>query len=104
MPEVICFRRERGADLKRVQDELTLDPAVIRNLNQGEHVVYSRDRFKKVNSNGTMGTGMGEDQTRHADPVHSGEVRQPVTPVAEHVAQGVARGAEGTPGGESGNP
>lgn len=97
MPEVYCFRLERQADLDRVRDELRLNPAEIETLNQGEKRVYSRDRFKTVKEqqHGTVGTGVGEDQTGHAHPVHPGPVREPAPPVAPALSQGVAHAGTG---------
>jgi hypothetical protein len=100
LPEVYCFRLERGADLKRVQDELSLDPEKIRVLNQGQFEVYSRDRFKKV-TNERVGTGTPANPSGHADPVHAGEVQQQINPISRPLSQGMASGGrrdeEGTP-------
>jgi hypothetical protein len=97
MPEVFCFRLERGADLKRVQDELTLNPAIIGQLNQGQFEVYSKDRFKKV-KDGNVGTGARQDSGVHADAVPSREVRQSANAMAPALPQGVVSGGERPPG------
>ena len=94
MPEVFCFRLERQADLKRVQDELSLDPATISKLNQGQFVLYSRDRFATLKGEPDAADAPRdrEDQARHADALHAGEVQQPPPGLPGSLPQNLGEG------------
>jgi hypothetical protein len=100
MPEVFCFRLERQADLERVRDELRLNPDEIEHLNQGEHQVYSRDRFKtiKEQSDGRR-AGHPEDLRTDADPVHADRVLEPAPSVPRPLPQDLGGGGNVPPSG-----